>query len=469
MRNKRRTALVSSTAIHHLPLKGPVMSAPRSHLITALLLVAASIGSAATAQLLPSVGQAVGGIGNLPVLGGVLGGPHGQGGSSALSNSAPGVLRTLDTVAVEGLSRLDPASLLDIRRLRLRELVRENGRALEMDNDGNPVRRGELVAVDLDEASLNAARGAGFGVLRDARSGELGLRMTILSAPHKMSAREALKRLRQAAPGIDADYNHLFEPAGGGLAVAAGAALAGGVGASGTRIAMIDGAVASHPSLVGALIEQKGFAGNPAPTGHGTAVASLLVGDQGPFHGAARGASLIVADVYGGNRAAGSAEAVVRALSWAVAKRPQVINISLVGPDNRLLARAIEAVERRGIAVVAAVGNDGPAAPPQFPASYPGVIAVTAVDARDRALNEAGKAAHLDFAAPGADLAAALPGRGYARVRGTSFAAPLVAARLALAGTAMRLAAEAVPGKGRVGRGIICRTCRIEPRLVGAK
>ena len=445
------------------------MSAPRSHLITALLLVAASIGSAATAQLLPSVGQAVGGIGNLPVLGGVLGGPHGQGGSSALSNSAPGVLRTLDTVAVEGLSRLDPASLLDIRRLRLRELVRENGRALEMDNDGNPVRRGELVAVDLDEASLNAARGAGFGVLRDARSGELGLRMTILSAPHKMSAREALKRLRQAAPGIDADYNHLFEPAGGGLAVAAGAALAAGVGASGTRIAMIDGAVASHPSLVGASIEQKGFAGAPFPTGHGTAVASLLVGDQGPFHGAARGASLMVADVYGGNRAAGSAEAVVRALSWAVAKRPQVINISLVGPDNRLLARAIEAVERRGIAVVAAVGNDGPAAPPQFPASYPGVIAVTAVDARDRALNEAGKAAHLDFAAPGADLAAALPGRGYARVRGTSFAAPLVAARLALAGTAMRLAAEAVPGKGRVGRGIICRTCRIEPRLVGAK
>ena len=445
------------------------MSAPRSHLITALLLVAASIGSAATAQLLPSVGQAVGGIGNLPVLGGVLGGPHGQGGSSALSNSAPGVLRTLDTVAVEGLSRLDPASLLDIRRLRLRELVRENGRALEMDNDGNPVRRGELVAVNPDEASLNAARGAGFGVLRDARSGELGLRMTILSAPHKLGAREALKRLRQAAPGIDADYNHLFEPAGSALSVVAGPALVGGGGGSATRIAMIDGAVASHPSLAAASIEQKGFAGNPAPTGHGTAVASLLVGDQGPFQGAARGASLIVADVYGGNRAAGSAEAVVRALSWAVTKRPQVINISLVGPDNRLLARAIEAVERRGIAVVAAVGNDGPAAPPQFPASYPGVIAVTAVDARDRALNEAGKAAHLDFAAPGADLAAALPGRGYARVRGTSFAAPLVAARLALAGTAMRLAAEAMPGKGRVGRGIICRTCRIEPRLVGAK
>ncbi len=446
------------------------MSAPRRHLSTALLLVAASIASAATAQLLPSVGQTVGGLGNLPVLGGALGGPGGQGGQGASSNSTAGVFQTLDTVAVDGLAGLNPANLLDIRRLRLRELVRENGRALEMDNDGNPVRRGELVVVDSDEASLGAARAAGFTVIRDARSDELGLRMTVLSAPRKMSAREALKRLRQAAPGVDADYNHLFEPAGGGLAVAGGAALAGGfAGGGSTRIAMIDGAVASHPSLAGASIEQKGFAGNPAPTGHGTAVASLLVGDQGIFHGAALGASLIVADVYGGNRAAGSAEVVVRALSWAAAKRPSVINISLVGPDNRLLARAIEAVERRGIAVVAAVGNDGPAAPPQFPASYPGVVAVTAVDSHDRALTEAGRATHLDFAAPGADLAAALPGRGYARVRGTSFAAPLVTARLALAGTSAQLSAEAMPGKGRVGRGIICRACRIDPRLVGAK
>ena len=85
------------------------------------------------------------------------------------------------------------------------------------------------------------------------------------------------------------------------------------------------------------------------------------------------------------------------------------------------------------IGIVAAVGNDGPAAPPQYPASYPGVVAVTGVDARGRALPEAGKASHLDFAAPGADMAAALPGQGYAKVRGTSFAAPFATARLAIA------------------------------------
>ena len=87
-----------------------------------------------------------------------------------------------------------------------------------------------------------------------------------------------------------------------------------------------------------------------------------------------------------------------------------------------------------------------------------------------RRWSEAGKAAHLDFAAPGADMAAALPGQGYARVRGTSFAAPLwPRRRLALAGSPQRLVAEARPGKGRVGRGIVCGDCRVDPRIVRAK
>jgi hypothetical protein len=66
-------------------------------------------------------------------------------------------------------------------------------------------------------------------------------------------------------------------------------------------------------------------------------------------------------------------------------------------------------------------------------------------------------------------MAAALPGQGYARVRGTSFAAPLAAARLLADGSVARLAAEARPGKGRVGHGIVCGECRIDPRSVGAK
>jgi subtilisin family serine protease len=128
----------------------------------------------------------------------------------------------------------------------------------------------------------------------------------------------------------------------------------------------------------------------------------------------------------------------------------------------------VRVLAARGVPLVAAVGNDGPAAPVQYPAAYPGVVAVTGVDARNRALPEAGRATKLDYAAPGSDMAAALPGAGYARVRGTSFATPLVAARIAATGLP-RLPAEARPGKGKVGRGVICGTCRIAPKLVGAK
>src|SRR4029078_4553803 len=84
----------------------------------------------------------------------------------------------------------------------------------------------------------------------------------------------------------------------------------------GPRIGVVDGGVAAHPSMSGASIEQSGFAGNPQPTGHGTAVASLIVGNQGPFRGAAQGASLFVADVYGGSRGGRSGSSVGRARRW---------------------------------------------------------------------------------------------------------------------------------------------------------
>ena len=431
---------------------------------------AAALAGTGGAQLLPSVGVPVLPpvnlpVGNLPVAGPALQNFLGQSGVSEA------VAPTLNTVSglPERLAEAAPSTLLELRKLRLRELIRQYPRELDSDGSGQPVRRGVLVVLDPDQASLNMAVRSGFSIVRYDRDAELGIQSVTLAVPRNVSAREALKRLHKAAPRLQADFDHLYEPAGGELLPFAGAlAVTQGPG-RGPRIGVVDGGVASHPSMSGASIEQSGFAGNPQPTGHGTAVASLIVGNQGPFRGAAQGASLFVADVYGGSRAAGSASSVVRALGWLASKRTQVINISLVGPQNRLVERAIQVLRARGVQIVAAVGNDGPAAPPQYPASYPGVVSVTAVDARQRALPEAGKAAHLDFAAPGADMAAALPGQGYSKVRGTSFAAPLATARLALTGSIQRLGSEARPGKGRVGRGIVCGLCRTEPKAVRAK
>lgn len=462
-------------------------------IILSTLLVIALAASAAPAQLLG--GGALGGLGggNSPI-GGTLSGVGGAvdrslgelGSLGALGQtfglSASEVQQatrpSLDRVSqATNIASAEPVQLVNLRAIRLAQLIRANRATLDRDGEGQPVRKNELIAIDPDPASLAIAQRADFRVLVDQQTPELGLRVVTLAVPRGMNVRDALKTLRKTAPALDADFNHVFEPAGAALLPAAGAALATTSLAllaapafrPGTRIAMIDGGVASHPALARATIEQRGFAGAAQPTGHGTAVGSLLVGEQGAFHGAARGAMLFVGDVYGGNAAAGSATTIIRALAWAATKQPAVINISLVGPANAALARAIAALRERGIAVVAAVGNDGPAAPPQFPASYPGVIAVTGVDAGDRALREAGRATHVDFAAPGADLVAASPGKGYAVVRGTSFAAPLVAARLAAVGTAQRLTAEVDPGKGRVGQGIICKSCRIAPKTVGLK
>lgn len=433
-------------------------------------LVASVCSGSAAAQLLgglalPQIGVP-GPLANVPaggpLLQNALGSPQLQ--QQVVQPTLDGVGGLPMTIAESGSS-----TLAELRRMRLQTLIRENRAVLEADEHGLPVRRGVLIAADPDPLSLQRARSAGFAIAADDIEPSLGLRLVKLAVPRGVSTRDAMKRLRKAAPGLQVDYDHLFEPAGGSL-MPLTAALASMTGAGNGRVmGMIDGGVASHPSLAGSSIEQNGFAGAPKPTGHGTAVASLLVGSQGPFRGAANGAQLYVADVYGGSNAAGSASAIVQALGWLAAHGTQVINISLVGPPNAAVARAVQAVQRRGIRVVAAVGNDGPAAPPQYPASYPGVLAVTAVDAKGRALPEAGKAAHLDFAAPGADMAAALPRQGYARVRGTSFAAPLAAARLALDGSPERMAAEARPGSGRVGRGIVCFDCRIDPKLVGAK
>lgn len=366
-----------------------------------------------------------------------------------------------------------PATLLDLRRLRLAQLIAGSGGRLEMDGAGNPAVRGRLVALDPAGAALELALRAGFTIVASEQDPVIGVNLVVLGAPRGLTTAAAMALIRRASPGLNVEFDHIYEPAGGELA-ATSAALAGGAAAlaGGGRplIGMIDGGVAQNPALQSATIEQKGFAGPAQATGHGTAVASLIVGSNGKFRGAAPEASLLVGDVYGGNPAAGSALAIAKAMSWIASKQPSVINVSLVGPRNRIVERAVAAVQGRGIKVVAAVGNDGPAAPPQFPASQAGVIAVTGVDASNRALAEAGRPLHLDYSAPGADMAAALPGKGYASVRGTSFAAPFVSARLALTGSTAQLDAEASrKGHGRIGRGIVCGPCRVPPKKVGAK
>ena len=414
-------------------------------LATIALLCAPLLCGAAAAQLLP----------RLP---GDLGGALGEAGRLGAGLAD----RARDTAAAA-------SRLAEARLDRLRAIVGDAPELLEMTALG-PAVRGEIVAADPSPEALAAAQAAGFESVREEEIEGLGLRMVTLRAPPGVPLDTALEQLRRIAPGAEFGANHLHLQSGAGagatLGVTLGAALAGGPAAGGgLTLGIIDGGVAAHPALPGTA-EQKGFAqGAPRASAHGTAVASLLVGGP-PMRAAAPRAHLLVADVYGRDPAGGSALAIARALGWMAERQVPVVGISLVGPANPLVAKAVARAQRRGVHIVAAVGNDGPAAPPAYPASYPGVVAVTGVDGRNRPLPEAGRALALDYAAPGADMAAAAPGRSFARVRGTSYAVPLVAGRLALArarGAALDGEAQDLGSKGpdpRFGRGLVCGSCR---------
>ena len=92
------------------------------------------------------------------------------------------------------------------------------------------------------------------------------------------------------------------------------------------------------------------------------------------------------------------------------------------------LRRAIQMSLKAGMVIVAAVGNEGPAAPPAFPAAYDGVVGVAAVDSAGRPYLYSGRGPHVDIAALGVEQSPTGSGR---ELVGTSYAAPRVTAMLA--------------------------------------
>jgi hypothetical protein len=353
----------------------------------------------------------------------------------------PQTLNQLQSQSLDALS--------DVRHLANSRLIRANRQVVDTDQNGEPIVRSEILALSPADAAVDAARARGFSVDRERTIGPMNIRLVVFKAPLNLSTRKALRILREADPGGSYDYNHIY---GGGGAVGGGAtrgdAIAPGQGTAASagdpapaaneaaqrpaRIGLLDtGIDTTHPVFRESTIHAWGCGNHTVPAAHGTAVASLLIGRSEVFHGVQPGAELFAADVYCGRPTGGAVDALVAAFGWLVQEAVPVINVSLVGPKNSLLETVIGSLIAGGYIIVAAVGNDGPAAPPLYPASYPHVVGVTAVDARGRVLIEAARGVQVMFASPGADLAAAGIDHGYAAVRGTSFAAPFVAALLA--------------------------------------
>jgi len=343
-----------------------------------------------------------------------------------VTDPVTGTLRTAQSTA-----------LAEVRKLRVRELLRTERATVETDPDGQPIIRRQIGSLSPSPAALDRARAEGFTVLRTESLDGLGLSLVVLQAPERMSTRRALKRLRELDPEGSYDFNHLYLGAGVGLEAVQPApppvpqTAAPPASAPIARIGLVDSGIDSaHPVLAGAHIERHGCDGVSMPAVHGTAVASLLIGRAEGFQGVMPGAALYAADIFCGH-VGGSMSLLAVALDWMARERVPVVNISLVGAKSLLLTGLVRAMTARGHLLVAAVGNDGPTAPPLFPAAYPDVVGVTGVDGKRRVLPEACRGEQVDFAALGAGLEAAAVGGGFGEVRGTSYATPIVAALLA--------------------------------------
>jgi hypothetical protein len=350
------------------------------------------------------------------------------------------VPQTLDQAQSQSLDRLS-----DLRHLEISRLIRANPRLVDVDPNGEPVVRGEILGLSPTETALDRARSLGFTVNREQSLAGMNLRLVVLDAPSGMTTKKALRILREADPGGSYDYNHIYT--GSGVVSRASAARSRGPDSADTaghsdtpgrdtqprvRIGLLDtGIDVTHPVFRDSVVHSWGCDDHPVPAAHGTAVASLLIGHSEVFQGVHPNAELYAADVYCGRPTGGAVDTLVGALGWLQQEKVPVINVSLVGPKNAMLERVIGSLIAGGYVLVAAVGNDGPAAPPLYPASYEHVVGVTAVDAHRRILIEAARGPQVMFAAPGADIAAAGSNHSYAAVRGTSFAAPFVAALLA--------------------------------------
>jgi hypothetical protein len=270
-----------------------------------------------------------------------------------------------------------------------------------------------------------------------------------LLPPRGMSLAQAQRAVRLTDAGAAADFDHFYYTDGGSNCIGATCEAASLIGwnlptapqcGPVPTIGLIDtGIDREHEALQGQSIEIVSglqLNGTPSQRDHGTAIAALLVGrNRSNTQGLLPEARLLAVDAF--YRDNGTADrtdvtTLVMALEALAERNVRVVNMSLSGPPNEVLKRAIASAQAKGMVIVAAAGNNGAGAGPSYPAAYPGVIAVTAVDRNLDVYRRATQGDYIDLAAPGVEIQVAAPGGGYATKSGTSYAVPFISAAAAV-------------------------------------
>ncbi|WP_374385278.1 S8 family serine peptidase [Dongia sp.] len=275
----------------------------------------------------------------------------------------------------------------------------------------------------------------------------LGLRVYLMRVADGANPEQVFERAAADQRPLWVQKNYIYQSSAGDAAaqqyalqqIRADAAAAKANGGSGVKIGLIDSGVdLQHESLRGAHI--KGIdvvdGGDVNAETHGTVIASILVG-QGPLHGVAPAADLIAVRAFHEvdpkvGAAQSSSFLLSQGIDTAVREGAQVINLSLTGPQDRLVGQMVNEALMHKVSVIAAAGNEGPKAAPAYPAAQDGVIAVTATDAKDHLYKNANRGDYISVAAPGVDILGAKPGGSYDFFSGTSMATGYVTGVAAL-------------------------------------
>lgn len=337
------------------------------------------------------------------------------------ANTVPGklgeVLSSAELAALPGITAAPPG----------REIL------LEQDGAWMVVANEWVLLVDEAGAAELERLGARIIEQTDLASGPDDL--LVISLPADVPRRSAIEK-RLAELGAESlDRNHVYRasaPAGPDGAVSRSRSGTSGSPGSRPRLGLIDTDVdETHSALGGLKFIESDFVAMGAlrPQAHGTGVASILAGSLGEDGSAIRAASVFFLSEDGTTGA--TTASLVQALDWMLAEDVDIINFSLSGPPNKVLERMIARSQEQGVTIVAAVGNEGPAARPLYPAAYDGVIGVTAVGADGKVYRWANQGPYVDVAALGVNVDVARPGGGYKRDSGTSLSAPRISAWLA--------------------------------------
>ncbi len=200
----------------------------------------------------------------------------------------------------------------------------------------------------------------------------------------------------------------------------------------GVKVAVIDTGISrNHRDLRGQI---KGGINlvQGGSNGHGTHVAGIIAAARNHWGIVGMGPEIELYDVraFGADGTASLAN-IMRGIDWCIENRMHVVNMSFGMPEySEGLAQLTKKAASQGIVMVASAGNNGGAV--EYPARYPHVIGVGALDRNGRLASFSSRGAGMSASAPGVDILSTWPNNSFKKLNGTSMAAPHIAGREAL-------------------------------------